>query len=234
MLAAGYAPYRAVFISQPPAWLKLIRWSFALFGQNMRAGQMLTVSTLVLTALAVGIHRAGKGFLARSRAGLRNHLDVAAGFLLGPRDHRRTAVRGLCRRVAGDGGAIRVGRQASVARGGSIGSRRCIVGQTVWPLCPSIRVADSGWAMGTRRVSCDKKIWYTAADILLVLGITFAAVLTVASLYGVREVWTQAVAFHLGSRADLQPGPKLGLDSSDPGSGPRAVQRSAACPMCCS
>ena len=62
MLAAGYAPYRAVFISQPPAWLKLIQWSFALFGQNMSGGQMLTVSTLVLTAVAVGFIVLDRGF----------------------------------------------------------------------------------------------------------------------------------------------------------------------------
>src|ERR1700692_3248651 len=54
MVVLGYAPYRAVFFPQPPVWLELIRWSFAFFGQSMRSGQLLTVSSLVITAGAVG------------------------------------------------------------------------------------------------------------------------------------------------------------------------------------
>jgi hypothetical protein len=54
MVASGYAPYRAIFATQPPVWVELIRWSFAFFGQSMRSGQLLTVSSLVITAGAIG------------------------------------------------------------------------------------------------------------------------------------------------------------------------------------
>ena len=56
--------HHEIFIPQPPAWLKLIRWSFTLFGQNMRAADLLTVSTLVITTVAVGHRRDGPGCLA--------------------------------------------------------------------------------------------------------------------------------------------------------------------------
>src|SRR5271156_5450401 len=54
VVSSGFAPYREVFAAQPPLWLELIRGSFAIFGQGMMAGQMLTVSALVVTAVAVG------------------------------------------------------------------------------------------------------------------------------------------------------------------------------------
>ncbi|MGO9061573.1 MAG: hypothetical protein ACLQU2_29990 [Candidatus Binataceae bacterium] len=54
MVSSGYAPYREVFAAQPPLWLELIRCSFAIFGQGILAGQLLTVSALVATAVAVG------------------------------------------------------------------------------------------------------------------------------------------------------------------------------------
>ena len=54
MAAAGYAPYREIFVSQPPVWLELIRCSFTVFGQNVRAAQLLTVTALVITTVAVG------------------------------------------------------------------------------------------------------------------------------------------------------------------------------------
>src|ERR1700735_2334034 len=54
MAAAGYAPYREIFVSQPPVWLEVIRCSFTVFGQNVRAAQLLTVTALVITTVAVG------------------------------------------------------------------------------------------------------------------------------------------------------------------------------------
>src|SRR5271154_177366 len=53
MVSSGFSPYRDVFAAQPPLWLELIRGSFAIFGRGMMAGQMLTVSALVVTAVAV-------------------------------------------------------------------------------------------------------------------------------------------------------------------------------------
>ena len=131
MAAAGYAPYREIFVSQPPVWLELIRCSFTVFGQNVCAAQLLTVTALVITTVAVGTVVLDGGVWLG--AGLRMHDTpvVAAGVLSGPRDHRRTARRGFCGRGVSAGNAIPIERQASVARRGSSGTRPRIAGQAV-------------------------------------------------------------------------------------------------------
>jgi hypothetical protein len=202
MLAAGYAPYRAVFISQPPAWLKLIQWSFALFGQNMRGGQMLTVSTLVLTAVAVGFIVLDRGFWLGA-------VLTCATILLSP------LAFFWAREITGElpSAAFAAVSLALAGRYAS-GGRRLWLGFGALALAgalsvklfslyaiPSVLLLAAGrWgSAGQLR----QRIWSMAADVLLVLAIIFATLLAMASAYGVREVCTQAVAFHLGSRADL-------------------------------
>jgi hypothetical protein len=204
MLAAGYAPYRAIFISQPPAWLKLIQWSFALFGQNMRAGQMLTVSTLVLTSLAVGFIVLDKGFWLGAVLTCVTMLLSPLGFF-------------WAREITGElpSAAFAAVSLALAGRYASSGRRLwltagalALAGATLVKLfavyaLPSMLLIGAGRRGSPGQLR--QRIRYTAADILLVVGITLATILGVASAYGVREVWTQAVAFHLGSRADLNP-----------------------------
>jgi hypothetical protein len=202
MLAAGYAPYRAVFISQPPAWLKLIQWSFALFGQNMRGGQMLTVSTLVLTAVAVGFIVLDRGFWLGA-------VLTCATILLSP------LAFFWAREITGElpSAAFAAVSLALAGRYAS-GGRRLWLGFGALALAgalsvklfslyaiPSVLLLAAGRLGSAGQLR--QRIWSMAADVLLVLAIIFATLLAMASAYGVREVCTQAVAFHLGSRADL-------------------------------
>ncbi len=202
MLAAGYAPYRAVFISQPPAWLKLIQWSFALFGQTVRGGQMLTVSTLVLAALALGYIVLDRGFWLGA-------VLTCATILLSP------LAFFWAREITGElpSAAFAAVSLALALRYASRGQRLWLgLGALALASALSIKLfslyaipsmlliaAERSGSAGQLR----QRIRHTAADVLLVLGIIFATVLAMASAYGVREVWTQAVAFHLSSRAAL-------------------------------
>ena len=204
MLASGYAPYRAVFFSQPPAWLALIRWSFALFGQNMRGGQMLTVSTLVVTAFAIGIIVLEKGFWLGAVLACVTILMSPLAFFWAreitgelPSAAFAAVSLAMAARYASSGRRLWLGAGALALAGASLVK---LFG--LYALPSVLLIAAGRWGpAGQLR----QKVWYTAADTLLVLGIAFAAVLTVASLYGVREVWTQAVAFHLVSRGDFSP-----------------------------
>jgi hypothetical protein len=204
MLASGYAPYRAVFISQPPAWLKLIQWSFALFGQNIRAGQMVTVSALVLTAIALGFIVLDRGFwLGAVLACVTILLSPLAFFwsreITGELVSAAFAAvsLALAGRYASGGRRLWLGFGA-LALAGALSVKLF----SLYAIPSMLLIAAARWgSAGELR----QRIWYAAEDILVVLGITFATVLAVASAYGVREVWTQAVAFHLDSRADLSP-----------------------------
>ncbi|MFZ1121698.1 MAG: glycosyltransferase family 39 protein, partial [Candidatus Binataceae bacterium] len=202
MLASGYAPYRAVFSSQPPAWSALIRWSFALFGQNMRAGQMLTVSTLVVTAFAIGIIVLEKGFWLGAVLACVTILMSPLAFFWSreitgelPSAAFAAVSLAMAARYASSRRRLWLGAGALALAGASLVK---LFGLYALPSVLLIAAGRRGPAGQLRQ-----KVWYTAADTLLVLGIAFAAVLTVASLYGVREVWTQAVAFHLVSRVDF-------------------------------
>ncbi|MGA8570056.1 MAG: hypothetical protein WB580_19875 [Candidatus Binataceae bacterium] len=204
MLASGYAPYRAVFSSQPPAWSALIRWSFALFGQNMRAGQMLTVSTLVVTAFAIGIIVLEKGFWLGAVLACVTILMSPLAFFWSreitgelPSAAFAAVSLAMAARYASSRRHLWLGAGALALAGASLVK---LFGLYALPSVLLIAAGRRGPAGQLRQ-----KVWYTAADTLLVLGIAFAAVLMVASLYGVREVWTQAVAFHLVSRGDFSP-----------------------------
>jgi hypothetical protein len=202
MLAAGYAPYRAVFISQPPAWLKLIQWSFAIFGQNMRGGQMLTVSTLVLTALAVGFVVLDRGFwLGAVLACATILLSPLAFFWAREITGELPSAAFAAVSLALAGRYASGGKRLWLAAGALALAGALLVKLFSLYAIPSVLLLAAGrWgSAGQLR----QRIGYAAADILLVLAIIFATVLAMASAYGVREVWTQAVAFHLGSRADL-------------------------------
>ncbi|MGO9061574.1 MAG: hypothetical protein ACLQU2_29995 [Candidatus Binataceae bacterium] len=47
-----------------------------------------------------------------------------------------------------------------------------------------------------------ERLWHIAVDTMLTVAIVFAVVVMVALAYDLHEVWSQAVAFHLASRAD--------------------------------
>ena len=202
MLAAGYAPYRAIFISQPPLWLELIRLSFALFGQSISAAQMLTVSTMVITALAVGTIVLSSGsWLGAAMACITILMSPLAFF--------------WAREITGEmpSVAFAAGSLALATRYASGGARLWLIAGSlalsgavlvklfgIYALPSLILIAAARWRSGG---PLRPRLWHTAADSLLVIGFVFGTVLAVVLAYGARDVWAQAVAFHLGSRADL-------------------------------
>jgi Dolichyl-phosphate-mannose-protein mannosyltransferase len=202
MLAAGYAPYREVFISQPPAWLKLIQWSFALFGQNVRGGQMLTVNTMVLTTLVIGlIVLDGVLWLGAVVTCVIILLSPLAFFwareITGelPSAAFATVSLALAMRYASDRRRLWL-----VFGAAALAAALSVKMFSIYAIPSMLLIAGGRWRSATE---LQQRISSTAADIFLVLGIIIASVLAMASAYGLRDVWAQAVAFHLGSRAGL-------------------------------
>ncbi|MGZ6176108.1 MAG: ArnT family glycosyltransferase [Candidatus Binataceae bacterium] len=202
MLAAGYSPYRAIFISQPPLWLELIRSSFALFSQNISAAQMLTVSAMVITALAVGTIVLSSGsWLGAAMACITILMSPLAFFwareITGEMPSAAFAAVSL---------ALATGYASGGARLWLIAGSLALAGAVLVKLfgiyaLPSLMlIAAARWRSGG---PLRQRVWHTAADSLLVIGIVFGTVLAMVLAYGARDVWAQAVAFHLGSRADL-------------------------------
>jgi hypothetical protein len=210
MVASGYAPYRAVFDSQPPAWLELIRWSFALFGQTMRSGQLLTVSSMVITAGAVG-------FIVLDSGVWLGAVLACTTILLSP------LAFFWAREITGElpAAAFAAVALALTSRYASGGKRLWLVSGAlalacallvklfeVYAFAPALLILAERWkSAGNLR----RRIRYTAADTLLALGIVFGVVAAVLLAYGPREVWTQAVAFHLDSHGGFSTARNWGL-----------------------
>ncbi|HLJ44169.1 MAG TPA: glycosyltransferase family 39 protein, partial [Candidatus Binataceae bacterium] len=202
MLAAGYAPYRAIFISQPPLWLELIRLSFALFGQSISAAQMFTVGTMVITALAVGTIVLSIGsWLGAAMACITILMSPLAFF--------------WAREITGEmpSAAFAAGSLALATRYASGGARLWLIAGSlalagavlvklfgIYALPSLLLIAAARWRSGG---PLRPRVWHTAADSGMVIGIVFGTVLAMVLGYGAPDVWAQAVAFHLGSRADL-------------------------------
>jgi hypothetical protein len=201
MVSAGFAPYREVFAAQPPLWLELICGSFAIFGQGMLAGQLLTVSALVATAVAVGLIVLGTGgWLAAVLALVTILLSPLAFF--------------WAREITAELPSAAFAALALVlaTRNASSGKRMWLVAEALAIACalqvklfglfalPSaLLIAEGRWKSAGR---LSERLWHIAADSMLTVAIVFAVVAIVAFAYGLREVWNQAVAFHLASRVD--------------------------------
>ena len=210
MVALGYAPYRAVFFTQPPIWLELVRWSFAFFGQSMRSGQLLTVSSLVITAGAVG-------FIVLDGGVWLGAVLACATILLSP------LAFFWAREIPGELPAAAFAAVALVltSRYASDGRRLWLVSGAlalacalliklfeVYAFAPALLILAERWkSAGKLR----QRIWYMVADALLALGIVVGVVAAVLLAYGPREVWTQAVAFHLDSHVGFSPARNWGL-----------------------
>lgn len=202
MLAAGHAPYRAIFVSQPPLWLELIRLSFALFSQSISAAQMLTVSTMVIAALAVGTIVLSRGsWLGAAMACITILMSPLAFFwareITGEMPSAAFAAVSLALATRYASGGARLWLIAgSLALAGAVLVK--LFG--IYALPSLMLIAAARWRSGG---PLRLRVWHLAADSLLVIGIVFGTALAMVLAYGAREVWTQAVAFHLGSRADL-------------------------------
>jgi 4-amino-4-deoxy-L-arabinose transferase-like glycosyltransferase len=204
MAAAGYAPYREIFVSQPPVWLELIRCSFTVFGQNVRAAQLLTVTALVITTVAVGTVVLDGGvwlgavfacmtlllsplafYWAREITGELPAAAFAAVALVLATQYRSSGKRLWLGAAAL---ALALGLQVKLFE--------------LYAIAPTLVIAAERWrSAGQLR----QRLWYIAADTLLVLGIIFGVVAALALTYGPHEVWTQVVAFHLTSQASSSP-----------------------------
>jgi len=53
MMGRGFAPYRQIFVSQPPLWLPLIHFAFRLFGETFLAGQLVTATAGLIAVASV-------------------------------------------------------------------------------------------------------------------------------------------------------------------------------------
>lgn len=199
MVSYGFAPYREVFAAQPPLWLELIRCSFAIFGQSMLAAQLLTVSALAATAIAIG-------FIALRTGGWLSAVLALVIILLSPLacfwSREITAELpsiafaalglALATQYASDGK-----RMWLVAEALSIACALQVKLFGVYVLPAALLIAAGRWKSV---VPFEQRLWHIAVDAMLTVLIVSAAVVLVALAYGPSEVWNQAVAFHLVSR----------------------------------
>lgn len=202
MVSSGYAPYREVFAAQPPLWLELIRGAFAIFGRDILAGQLLTVSALVATAVAVGFIVLGTGgWLAAVLALVTILLSPLAFF--------------WSRQITAElpSAAFAALALALATRNASGGTRMWLAAGALAIACalqvklfglyalPSVLlIAAERWKSAGQ---LSQRLWHIAVDATLTVAIVFAVVIMVALAYDLQKVWSQAVAFHLASRVDL-------------------------------
>ena len=210
MVALGYAPYRAVFFTQPPIWLELVRWSFAFFGQSMRSGQLLTVSSLVIAGGAVGFIVLDSGVWLGAVLACGTVLLSPLAFFWAreitgelPAAAFAAVALALTSRYASDG------RRLWLVSGAlALACALLIKLFEVYAFAPALLILAERWkSAGKLR----QRIWYMAADTLLALGIVVGVVAAVLLAYGPSEVWTQAVAFHLDSHVGFSPARNWGL-----------------------
>ena len=169
MLAAGYAPYRAIFISELLLWLELIRLSFALFSQSISAAQTHGQHLMVIAARQSGRSCRSTRFLARSRDGLHNDPDVALWLFLARENHGEMPSAAFA--------AVSLALATRYASGGA--RRRLIAGSLalagavlvklfgIYALPSLMLIAAARWRSGG---PLRQRVWHMAADSLLVIG----------------------------------------------------------------
>jgi Dolichyl-phosphate-mannose-protein mannosyltransferase len=201
MVSSGFAPYREVFAAQPPLWLELIRGSFAIFGQDMMAGQLVTVSALVVTAVAIG-------FVVWSTSGWLAAVLALVTILLSP------LAFFWSREITAElpSAAFAALAIALAARNASSGRRMWLAAAALAIACalqvklfglyvlPAALLIAAGRWQSTERLS--ERLWHIVADSMLAVAIVVAVVVALALAYDLRAVWNQAVAFHFASRVN--------------------------------
>jgi hypothetical protein len=196
MLGRGYPEYVAIFSSQPPLWLPLVRLSFALFGESFLTGQLLMVMASLITIAAV------MAIVAQLRGRLAALL--AAGLLvLAPVELTWT------RTVIAEEPSIAF---ASVAIAAAV--RYSKVGKRLWLVAAALAISCSiltklfglysvpailllvfaRWS----RISLD---WYAklrglTSDLLMMAAIWLSILVLVALARNLPSVWDEAVRFH--------------------------------------
>ena len=207
MIRRGYSQYDAVFGSQPPLWLPLLRLSFVLFGESFFAGQLMSSAACLITVLAVMAIVAQ--LRDRSSAVMAALLVVLAPVELS-----------WSRAVIADvpSSAFAAVSIALVARYASSGSRLWLVltavaiaasvlvkALGVYTLPPVVLLVLARWRYASR-LDRGAKIYGFSKDVAI-LGTTIAGlILPVALAAGLPKVWDQVVLFHLRARVSAGAG----------------------------
>jgi 4-amino-4-deoxy-L-arabinose transferase-like glycosyltransferase len=198
MIRHGYPAYIAVFSSQPPLWLPLVRFSLYLFGENFFAGQLLIATATMITIAAVITAVAQlQGYIAA--------LLAAALLAFSPVE------LGWSHSVIAEAPSAAF---AAVAIAASL--RYPCVGRRVWLVAAAIAMSCSiliklfglftvpaillliigRWStapMLDRRA----RLQGLAIDILIIGAILLGAIAVLSPAAGLAKVWDQAVRFHL-------------------------------------
>ena len=198
MIRRGYSEYGAVFSSQPPLWLPLLRFSFYLCGESFLAGQVLMATASVVTIAAVIAAVAQlQGRLAA--------LLAAVLLMLAP--------------VELSSSHLVIAEEPSVAFAAvamATGVRYSSVGRRVWLVVAAIAITCSILTklFGLYTVPAILLLviarWWHApildrrarvqgltSDIFIIGAISIGAIVVLAPAAGLSKVWDEAVRFHL-------------------------------------
>lgn len=201
LMDRGYPLYRAIFDSQAPLWMFLVDAGFKLAGESVRSGRLATASGFVLTVAALAV--AGRELRGRL-------VGLVAGtiVLLSP------AYLRFARFVEADvpSAALAALAIAFAARYANVGRRRWLVlaglavtASTLVKLLgvytfPAIAVLVlARWTPTTQ--DWQVRLRNTLIDLGIVVGIFVGSSLVILVALGPRQVWDQAVTFHLVARA---------------------------------
>jgi hypothetical protein len=197
MIRRGYSEYGAVFSSQPPLWLPLLRFSFYLWGESFFAGQVLMATARMITIAAViAAVTQLEGRLAA--------LLAAALFTLAPVELN------CSHEVIAEAPSVAF---AAVAMAAAIcysygGRRVWLVGAAVAITCsiltklfglytlPAILLLVIARCSRAPMPDRRARVQGLTNDILIIGAISLGAIVVLAPAAGLQKVWDEAVRFH--------------------------------------
>lgn len=206
MMRHGYPAYTAVFSSQPPLWLPLVRFSFYLFGENFLAGQVLMATASMSTIAAV-------------TTAVTQFQGPIAGLLAAVLVAFAPVELGWSHKVIAETPSAAFAAVAMVTslRYSYVGRRGWLVAAAIAISCsiltklfglytvPAILLLIIGRWWGAPMLHRCTRLRGLATDILIIGAILLGAIAVLSPAAGLAKVWDQAVRFHL-TAARLAPG----------------------------
>ena len=201
MMGRGFAPYRQIFVSQPPLWLPLICFAFRLFGETFLAGQLVTATAGLITIAAVMLITNQLGGRASS---------IFAGTLvtLSPVEFEWSRlINADVPSVALTAvGIVLAGRYARNGRRGWLVAASVAIACSILVkllglyAVPSLLLFAIARWINAPDINRRQRLRLVGQDFLIIFGIFVAITLLTLALVRSDQVWNQVVTFHWAGR----------------------------------
>jgi len=201
MMGRGFAPYRQIFVSQPPLWFPLIHFAFRLFGETFLAGQLVTATAGLIAITAVMLITKQLGGSASS---------ILAGTLVtfSPVEFEwsrliNADVPSVALTAVGMVLAARYARKGR--RGWLVAASVAIVGSILVKLLglyavPSLFLFVIARWVHARDINRRQRLRFIGQDFLIIFGIFVGITLLTLALVRSDQVWNQVITFHWAGR----------------------------------